>query len=741
MKKIGNILESIYFSLPIQLLVFQVRNHKVILLFWAILFATVTQNFGNSFGIPYLFLEPEYLGEFGYASMFLLGIGFGSFIGAYQIAIYILDSYRFHFLAIERFPFFIFFLNNFVIPLAFMITYSWLFIDFQVEAMGGFRFKVILYLLIMYVGTALILIIISTYFFGTNKNVVKVFGEAFMKELNSGRVIIGKAKKGMLYRYRIDFYFRSFTRIGKVNKEIQPDFRKMVRILNQNHGNALFLELILLVSILVLGLMENVRFFQIPASVSMLVLFSLALMLVAAFAFWFRKIGLLTIVVVVAGYWFFTYANSRKFNHPAYGMDYEGAIARYESGTMDSVHSETKYWEDVQRNLGILEKWKFSTGKEKPKVVFICTSGGGVRSSYFTFRCLQTLDSLSEGQCLENVRLISGASGGMVGAAYYRELYRRRQLGEEIEVTNPVYADRIATDLLNRVCFKLVTGIVMPKLKVKVGDQRYAKDRGYSFDDQLAKNLPEFSGVRLCDYRPYEQNASIPMMVFSPVIMNDGRRLYIASSDVSYLTRNRNFPGEYDMSLGGVEFRSFFREQDADSIQFSTVLRMNASFPFITPYVQLPSKPVTRTIDAGVGDNYGIQTMVKYLFTFRKWFEENTESVVIIQIRDSERNYEISSHNQQIEKYLNPVGGTYRSLSKSKVISNDDYLNFTQGWYEGNIEYYTLEYYQPRKDSLEIQASLNWHLTHREISSIEHTLSHPENQKSFRKIRESLYGD
>ncbi len=52
---------------------------------------------------------------------------------------------------------------------------------------------------------------------------------------------------------------------------------------------------------------------------------------------------------------------------------------------------------------------------------------------------------------------ISGASGGMLGMAYYRELYKRRENGEPSDINNPIYLEDIGKDLLNSITFTTVS--------------------------------------------------------------------------------------------------------------------------------------------------------------------------------------------------------------------------------------------------------------------------------------------
>ena len=58
------------------------------------------------------------------------------------------------------------------------------------------------------------------------------------------------------------------------------------------------------------------------------------------------------------------------------------------------------------------------------KLILLNVSGGGIRSAMWTFSVLQNLDKATDGSFFQNTHLITGASGGMVGAAYYRDVIR-----------------------------------------------------------------------------------------------------------------------------------------------------------------------------------------------------------------------------------------------------------------------------------------------------------------------------
>jgi hypothetical protein len=154
----------------------------------------------------------------------------------------------------------------------------------------------------MYAGLCSVIAVILLYFSRVNRNFVAIIGERATKTLNPRRVIIAKARAGMSLRTRVDYYLATPTRLASPDPNDPAELRQLVRILNQNHGNALFLEFILLLLIMGLGLLEENPTFQIPAGASVFFLFSIFLMLVSAIVFWFRKLGPLAMIVVVLIY-------------------------------------------------------------------------------------------------------------------------------------------------------------------------------------------------------------------------------------------------------------------------------------------------------------------------------------------------------------------------------------------------------------------------------------------------------
>jgi hypothetical protein len=152
---------------------------------------------------------------------------------------------------------------------------------------------------------------------------------------------------------------------------------------------------------------------------------------------------------------------------------------------------------------------------------------------------LQKLDKENGGRLMDKTFMITGASGGMFGAAYFRELSRLRAYKDSsINPDDHKYTDAISVDLLNPLFSSFVArDLFSPAQKFKVGDYEYIKDRGYAFEQKLNANTGGVLDRRLRDIEPEESSARVPLMLFSSVITRDSRTMLISTQPISFLMR------------------------------------------------------------------------------------------------------------------------------------------------------------------------------------------------------------
>src|ERR1700712_1894714 len=116
-------IRSVFHSFPVQLVLLHSKRFQILLVFWLILFSTLNGGFMRSYGANALFCSPEYLGSVNAVSTGIVGIAAGVFIMSWNITTFILFSRHFRFLATASKPFLKYCINNFILPIFFLIFY------------------------------------------------------------------------------------------------------------------------------------------------------------------------------------------------------------------------------------------------------------------------------------------------------------------------------------------------------------------------------------------------------------------------------------------------------------------------------------------------------------------------------------------------------------------------------------------------------------------------------------------
>ncbi|MGH2553228.1 MAG: patatin-like phospholipase family protein, partial [Chitinophagaceae bacterium] len=632
-------LNGFYYSFPVQLVFLHFRKYQVLLLFWFILFSTVNGSFMKTFGADSLYLAPEYLGNVNSLSAAIVGGSIGMFIMSWNITTFILFSRQFRFLAATTNPFLKYCINNTVIPGLFLLFYFFKAFQFDhfkeliptaeiLFLFGGFL-----------IGLIVILAVSFIYFFRADRYILR----RMMPEISDPKSYIthlGPVKE--IYHdlplIQVKWYFETPVKLRPA-RDVSHYTNVFVESIFKRHNFAAILSVfVAFFFLLFIGFFLDNSFFQLPAGASIAIFFSVLIGVAGAITYFLQSwsvpylIGLLLLLNV---FYKMDWIDPRN---KAYGINYWNKNERpsYTREGLLALCSNENVEADRNNMIGIFNAWKKKQDNEKPLFIIINTSGGGHRSATFTFSVLQQLDSITRGTILKKTFLINGASGGMIGAAYFRELYKQRIEGKNIRLQDKKYVDDIAGDLLNPLFTSFFArDLISPAQKFKMGPYTYVKDRGYAFEQKLGKNTRGFLNKQLKDYVADEKAATIPLIFFNSVITRDSRKMIISTQPVRFMMRGqrdttRIIPADPD----AVDFVSFFAKQDPYNIRILSALRMNATFPIVLPNVWLPSNPVIDVMDAGLRDNFGQETTLRFLSSFDEWIKENTSGVLLLQIRD-----------------------------------------------------------------------------------------------------------
>src|SRR6478752_6630601 len=366
-------LTGFFYSLPVQLVFLHFRRYQVLLLFWIILFATISGHFLKPYGADSLMLAPEYLGHVSALSAAFAGFAAGAYIMSWNITTFILHSRHIKFLATTAQPFLKYCINNAVIPLIFLLCYLSFAINYQRQ-----------------------------------------------EELASPLRMLSLAG-GFLGGF----------------------------------GFAVFIALIVLVLI---GLFAENRFFQIPAAASITLFFTILIAVAGALSLFLRTWSIPVVLIV------YLFVNWLFINHiidprnKAYGLNYNNTKEQpiYDKNNLSQLMNKADVTKDSVAFITILNNWKARQKEEKPVMFILDVSGGGNRSAAFNMNILTRLDTITKSKFFSNCFLICGASGGMMGAAYFRELYLQKKLGKISSLQHQQYIDNISKDLLNPVFTSLV---------------------------------------------------------------------------------------------------------------------------------------------------------------------------------------------------------------------------------------------------------------------------------------------
>jgi len=737
-------LERLLFFFPFQLFVLHIKRNHFLLLFWLLLYAIISGEFALKFGLPYLFLAPEYLGSVGIRSYAILGFSLGAFIMAFNIYTYILHAHRFPFLGTLARPFFKFCVNNFIIPLSFIVVYIFCSVRFQYwfELLTPQQIAINIFAFLL--GNAVFIALAVLYFFPTNKNIYKITGIS-AEELE---VLVNKRKAGI--RRKSGYYFTRNKQLSwKVSTYLTHPFKVLLardsthydsetlqKVFLQNHVNATLFEMLIISGFFVVGAFQFNPYFIIPAAATTCLLFTVFLMVVSVALSWLKG---WTLTVLLALLIIINYASAdwNALNAPnyAYGLDYTKEPARYSAAVVDSLNQDLQLVRrDYDHQIAQLNKWLSKTRKDrenpeyKPKLILINTSGGGLRSSLWTLSTLQRLDSLMEGQLMPNTQLMSGSSGGTLGAAFFRELHLRRDSLAH-SINSQYYRDQISTDILNRVIFSLATNDLFIRFRTReIDGKSYTVDRGMAFEDQVNANTGYILDKKVKDYQRDVDAGNIPILLFAPTVVNDGRRLLISSQSMSYFCHDDDIQSQR-LNLGdeNIEFNRFFAGHGADNLLMSSALRLNSTFPYVLPYATLPSEPRMEVMDAGLRDNYGIKLTAQYIRVFKQWIDANTSGIIIVQIRDTEKVIEPDRlETTIIDRLLNPIGSFYGNLFNDQDFNMDQILRLTQAGLTVPIHHIPFE----MRFSSDEQVALSWHLTALEKKRVNESIYMPWNKAS-----------
>jgi len=332
-----------------------------------------------------------------------------------------------------------------------------------------------------------------------------------------------------------------------------------------------------------------------------------------------------------------------------------------------------------------------------------------------------------------NIRLITGASGGMVAGGYLAALADEAG-GNPGSIVEAMEADILAAQDLSGVAvpgYPYPSRYPIPRDSLSAVAQQLVQrdipgllwpfaqrtDRGTVLEDQWPSLDRPFSALIAGEAAGWR-----PSIVFSPMLVETGQPLLITNLDMDQIR---------DDSYG--ETAAFFDwfPGSRDSFRVKTAVRLNASFPYVAPAAALPTRPYRRVIDAGYYDNYGVDLAVAYLSRprLRDWIVANCSGVALIEIRafpfPLPETKPTGSFARGFQWLTTPLEGLVIARGSTMRFRNRQGLRRLRDAYR---EITGRDFLVNAIFEVSSQTSMSWYLPDRELGEMKKALDHPVNQ-------------
>ena len=242
-----------------------------------------------------------------------MGLATGGFIMAFHVSSYVAMIHRFPFIAAVSRPFYVFALNNSLIPFIYIVIYLFQSIKYQsiqeLISFGHILLNCLSFLsgvlLFVYLSFGIFYLFViglpSIYTFSTEKIEKKWYKRAYKKYKKDRDAKIQNIYSGAHGLINVQFYLRGFLKIGKAREYRHYNKTILTNTLYHQHFNVLYYVIAILVFIIVRGQMKDDAFLILPAGASLLLIFTVIMLLFTVVYIFFKKWTLSFLIMFIFG--------------------------------------------------------------------------------------------------------------------------------------------------------------------------------------------------------------------------------------------------------------------------------------------------------------------------------------------------------------------------------------------------------------------------------------------------------
>lgn len=277
-----------------------------------------------------------------------------------------------------------------------------------------------------------------------------------------------------------------------------------------------------------------------------------------------------------------------------------------------------------------------ASGGAETNLVVVAASGGGILSAAWTTYSLHRLIG-ARPELAREIKLVSGVSGGSVGAAFYASALAA---ATEEELASPLALSNVTWEAFNKASASSLGAVTyglamvdLPRLFTGGVLNWPSEDRGRHLENAWRRHAQNptnpmqsarwgMENATLRDATVRALNGWSPALIFGSTVMETGERLMLTGMDFggrTTLTR----------SLAGQRAPTFAEYMSTDcchDLPLWTAVRLSATFPYVTPaargtecFASSAEEPEARLhrqfhlLDGGYYDNYGVAAALDWL--------------------------------------------------------------------------------------------------------------------------------
>jgi len=299
---------------------------------------------------------------------------------------------------------------------------------------------------------------------------------------------------------------------------------------------------------------------------------------------------------------------------------------------------------------------------------------------------------------------------------------RRAQVEDQRGIPNPIIGSRDS-----------LSSIVRELVRYDMPGFFWPFRRGHDRGRELESHWRMLQDTAFASLLLGERHGWLPHIVFAPVLAETAQPLLVSNLDLGSLTNG---------SQEVIEFFKVFPTTRA-TFRLSTAARMNATFPYVSPPVQLPTVPARRVVDAAYYDNFGISVAVAYLEQpdIMGWIKACTGGVVVVQIRafNTDVLSEVPANKPapnvayfgRFDFFATPLQGAVAARDATMRHRNNRELNLLRQLY-GETFLQTVVF-EPKSSK---QATMTWALPQKELEELKGDLTEVLVGSEMRRLRE-----